>query len=187
MPSLSADLVEPAAVRLAWRPVESGDVRLEVDDRRPVHDVDSGEQDRVASDFQNLDQAEPDGVDASWPAGGEDPHPALLAPQQERNLPERRGSRRVSPGFVATSAATRSRSPRARPGHLGMVRRSPGCPVLGPVEPGLDGACSPALGVRAADEADHRQAGRSAPWVSMLSRLPAGERGGLPARLTTLT
>jgi hypothetical protein len=84
------------------RPVKPGDVGLEVDDGCPVEKVDPGESDGPASYLQKLDKAETDRVDPPRPAGGEDAHPALLAAEQERDLPQRRVAagvaRAVQPG-----------------------------------------------------------------------------------------
>src|SRR5258707_14749888 len=83
-------LVEPAASRIAGRSVEPADVRLDVDDRCAVDEIDAREVDPRASEAEDLDKAEPDGIDPAWPPGGEDADPPLLASQQERNLPQRR-------------------------------------------------------------------------------------------------
>src|SRR5215469_8983942 len=82
-------VIEPAAPGFAWRPVEAGDVGLEVDDRRPVDEVDAGEPYDGTGHVQQLDEAEPDGVDPPRAPGGEHALLLLLAAQQERNLPER--------------------------------------------------------------------------------------------------
>jgi hypothetical protein len=84
------DVVIPAAAWLARGPVETGDVGLEIDDRCPVEKVDTGEPYGRAGHVQELDDAEPDGVDPPRAASGEQAHLALLASQQERHLPERR-------------------------------------------------------------------------------------------------
>src|SRR5262245_63994998 len=86
------DAVVPAAARLARGPVETGHVRFQVDDRRPVEKVNAGEAYDRAGHVQKLDEAEPDRVDPPRPARGEHAHLALLASQQERNLPERRAA-----------------------------------------------------------------------------------------------
>src|SRR5690349_4082411 len=82
--------VVPAGARLAGRPVETGDVRFQIYDGRLVQKVNAGEPDDRAGHVKNPDQAEPDRVDPPWPARGEHAHLALLASQQERNLPQRR-------------------------------------------------------------------------------------------------
>ena len=83
-------LIEPAASRVVGRPVETGDVRFEDDAGCPVEEVDAGESYGRAGHVEKLDEAEPDGVDPPWPAGGEHAHRSLLALQQEGNPPERR-------------------------------------------------------------------------------------------------
>jgi hypothetical protein len=83
-------LIESAAARFTWGPVELGDVRFEVDDRCAVDEVHPGEPDGRAGYVEDTDEAEPDGVDPFWPPGGEEALGPPLASQQERNLPERR-------------------------------------------------------------------------------------------------
>ena len=55
----------------------------------PFDKVDTGEPYDRAGHAEDLDEAEPDGVDPFWPPGGEYAHGAPLASQQERNVPER--------------------------------------------------------------------------------------------------
>jgi hypothetical protein len=62
-PSLIGTWSIPAAARLARGPVETGDVRLQVDDRRPVEQVNAGEPDDRVGHVQQLDEAEPERVD----------------------------------------------------------------------------------------------------------------------------
>src|ERR1022692_4523826 len=100
------ELIEPAAVRIAGRPVEAGDIRLEIEDGRSVDDIDAREQHGLAGYAQQPDEAEPDRVDPARSAGGEDAHQALLAPQQELNLPERRiGGRLARPAAPGETAS----------------------------------------------------------------------------------
>jgi hypothetical protein len=82
-------LVEPAASRFAWWPVKACDIWLDVDDRCPVDEIDAGEMYDRPCYVQNLDHAEPDGVDPPRTPGGEHALRALLASQQERNLSQR--------------------------------------------------------------------------------------------------
>src|SRR5262249_60229901 len=82
-------LIEPAAPWFACWAVETGDIRFEIDDRRSLDKVNTGELDGRAVHVEDADEAEPDGVDPFWPPGGEDAFCALLASQQERNVPER--------------------------------------------------------------------------------------------------
>jgi NTE family protein len=80
------ELVEPPAARICRRPVEAGDVRLEVQDGRAVQEVDASELDLLTGHLDQLDEAEPDRVNAPRPAGGEDAHRARLAAEQKRDL-----------------------------------------------------------------------------------------------------
>lgn len=143
------DTVVPAAARLARRPVETGHVRLQINDRRPVEKVNTGETNDQAGHIENPDQAEPDRVDPPRPTRGEHAHLALLASQQERNLPERR----VAAGLGQLV------QPGQQPGIVKAVQSSQPVPVaavdldgpvLGAVEPGLD-RCSRKVGVGGAD------------------------------------
>ena len=92
------DLVEPAA---SWRSrwlVETGDIRLEVDDRCLVEKVNAGEGDDRAIDAQQPDEAETDRIDPPWSPGGEHANDGLLAAQQERHLAQRRVGRGCQAG-----------------------------------------------------------------------------------------
>src|SRR6516162_7074647 len=104
-------VIEPAASGFARWTVEACDVGLEVDDRRPVDEVDTGEPYDGAGHVQKLDEAEPDGVDPPRTPGGEHALLPLLAAQQERNLAE--------PGVVT------------RPGQLVQPGHQPGVVELG--------------------------------------------------------
>ena len=64
-------LIEPAAAWIARWTVETADVRLEIDDRRSLDKVNTGEPYGRAGHVENLDEAEPDAVDPPWPPGGE--------------------------------------------------------------------------------------------------------------------
>src|SRR5215472_9276838 len=84
------DVIEPAASRVACGPVETGDIRLEVDDGRPVDNVDAGEPYGGAGYVKQPDEAEPNWVDPLRSPGGEYSLSALLSSEQEWHLPERR-------------------------------------------------------------------------------------------------
>src|SRR5271165_119487 len=150
------ELVEPAASRISGRAVEASDVRLEVDDGRPVQEIDAGEHDGLTGHLQELDEAEPDRVDPPRPAGGEDAHRALLAAEQERDLPQWRVARRVA----------RAVQPAEQPGVAEIREPVQAVPVrlddldgavLGAVETGLDRRGLQLL-VAGPDHADHGQA-----------------------------
>jgi hypothetical protein len=63
-------LIEPAASRFACWAVETCDVGLEVDDRCAVDEVHTGEPYGRPGHVEDLDEAEPDGVDPFRPPGG---------------------------------------------------------------------------------------------------------------------
>src|SRR5580704_464824 len=150
------ELVEPAASRVSRWPVEAGDVRLEVDDRRAVQEIDAGEHDGLAGHLEQLDEAEPDRVDPPRSPGGENAHRALLAAEQERDLPQRRVPAAV-PRAVQPAEQPRVvevREPvQAIPVRLGDLDGA----VLGSVETGLYRRALQVL-VAAADHADQRHA-----------------------------
>src|SRR3984957_3219261 len=150
------ELVEPATSRISLRPVEAGDVRLEVDDRGAVQQIDAGEHHGLAGHLEKLDKAEPDRVDPPRSPGGENAHRALLTAEQERDLPQ----------WCVPAAVPRAVQPAEQPGvvevrepvqavsvRLGDLDRA----VLGSVETGLDRRALQVL-VAAADHSDHRHA-----------------------------
>src|SRR5262245_42261596 len=57
VPSGDSELVKPAASGIPRRPVEPGDVGLDVDDRGPVEEIDAGEGDELAGHLEKLDEA----------------------------------------------------------------------------------------------------------------------------------
>src|SRR5215472_11699214 len=150
---LDGHVVEPAAVRITWRPVELGDVGLDVDDRRSVDDVDSGEADRGAGDAEDLDQAEPDRVDPPRRAGGEKTYPASLPAKQERHPAHvwlvSRIIGLVQPGQHPCVVEV---SQPVEPAGVGVAKLDPG--VFGAVDRRLDWR-GLELGVAGPNDADH--------------------------------
>ena len=131
-------VIEPAASRVACGLVETGDIRLEIDDGCAVDQVDAGEPYGEAGHVKQPDKAESDWVDPPWPPGGEYALFALLGSEQEGNLPERR----------RVTGLGQPMQPGQQPGvvELGQpVQALPVAvvdfdgPVLGPVELRLDG------------------------------------------------
>jgi hypothetical protein len=173
------DLIEPAAAGFAGRAVEPGDVRLEIDDRRAIDEVHAGEPDDRAGYVQDLDEAEPDGVDPLRPPRGEYALRALLASQQERDVPQRRLLARLGqpvqprqqPGVVELGEAVQAL--------LVAVGDLDG-PMLGAVESRLDRRGFE-LGVAGVDYPDHRQGNVEvhAVMVPETGYSAVGERVGL--------
>ncbi len=173
---VDADLIEPAAARIAWRPVEPGHIRLDVDDRRAVDDVDPGERHARRGDLDDLDEAEADGVDPARGPAGEDPHGASLAAQQERHLLQRRH-------LAASAPVQPGEHPRAiEPGEpgkpVGESRLELDHALLGTVHAGLDGRGFQ-VRVIAADDADHLQ-GDLQLHRAIVPRAPTGASGRRP-------
>src|ERR1017187_4898448 len=148
----SSPRVQPG-LGVSGRAVGAGDVRLEVDHGSAVQEIHAREHDRLAGHLEDLDEAEPDGVDPPRSAGGEDAHPALLAAEQVRDLAQRCVSARVAravqpaeqPGVVKPCEAVQ-----AIPVRLGDLDGA----VLGAVETGLDRRGLQLL-VTAADNSDN--------------------------------
>src|SRR5580658_5838206 len=77
-------VIEPAAPGLAGRTVEPGHIRLDVQDRRPLDEVDPAESDNQPGNLGQPDEAESDRVDSPRSARREYAHLPLLRPEQER-------------------------------------------------------------------------------------------------------